>query len=106
MFAPADLMEADIPPPSEEPVWEDDFGLHLGESIFRSIADVQTILFHLLEPFHDFQDRLINQNLCPMSTLRSIRPSCPLVPHQTLSLPSCITDMHFPTCFSYIVNTC
>jgi hypothetical protein len=39
MFAPADLMEDDILPPSEEPIWEDDFGLHIGESPLRSIAD-------------------------------------------------------------------
>jgi hypothetical protein len=32
MFAATDLMEDDITPPSEELVWEDDFGLKLGMS--------------------------------------------------------------------------
>ena len=39
MFAAADMMEDDIPPPSEDLVWEDDFGLHLGMSPLRDGAD-------------------------------------------------------------------
>jgi hypothetical protein len=89
MFAAADLVDDDIPPPSEEPVWEDDFGLHLGESPLRSIADVQTILFHLLDPFHDLTP-------CPIFTLRPIRPSCPLFPHQSPPLPLVVLQTCIP----------
>jgi len=39
MFAPADMVEDDIPPPPEEMVWEDDCGLKLGMSPLSDIAD-------------------------------------------------------------------
>ena len=39
MFAAAEVMQDDIPPPSEEPIWEDDFGLKLGMSPLESVAD-------------------------------------------------------------------
>jgi len=94
MFAVPDMIEDDIPPPPEEMVWDDDFGLKLGMFSSSDGADGQTILFHPLDLFDD-------STSTPHDSLRSICPS-----RRAYATASCITDMHFPTCSSYIVNTC